>query len=71
MLWVLIRSAYTFMEKYEKYQHGFMEKQEKYPYFSALSGSIYVMVFLTLALLNKAATPSSNLQPIRLFDPGC
>ena len=30
-----------------------------------------VLTCLTLALLNKDATPTSNFQPIRLLDPDC
>ena len=41
------------------------------------SGAIYILHnftvggILTLVMLNKDATSTSNFQPIRLLDPGC
>ena len=32
---------------------------------------MYLSSVLTLVMLNKDATPTSNFQPIRLLDPGC
>ena len=38
---------------------------------NASAGSTKGMFKLTLAMLNKDATPTSNFQPIRLLDPDC
>ena len=40
-------------------------------YLTVLPALEVYSVSLTLARLNKDATPTSNFQPIRLIDPGC
>ena len=47
----------------------FKGKSEKI-IFNKLFANIKIQ-YLTLVLLNKDATPTSNFQPIRLLDPDC
>ena len=57
-------------EKKNKKKKTNKTKQKKTKTFRMSSLSILLYV-LTLVLLNKDATPTSNFQPIRLLDPDC